>query len=114
LRLAERVIGGDRSARRWAALSRLEALAVEGGRTKSVLTGAGSVTLRRCITERKEPSGVLVWSAVAQAVRHLQRSVSTGWTEDVLAAPEMLAGLLSGEEADGRDEARSSIGGVQT
>ena len=74
LRLTARATRGALGMRRWAALPRLAVLeraAELTVRTKSVLTGAGSETPRRCITEMKESSGVSVWSAFAQAVRHL-------------------------------------------
>jgi hypothetical protein len=80
--LADRATRGARGAWRRVALPRLEVLAVdesellergEGlgraaeltGRNKSVLTGAGSATPRRCIAERNVSSGVSVWRAFA-------------------------------------------------
>jgi len=123
MRLAARAKRGARSARRWAALPRLAVLkraAELTVRTKSILTGAGSATPRCCIAARRFSLGLSVWSALAQAVRHLYRSASTGWTEGVFAkkrarsATEMLSRLLCGENADWRDEARSGIDGLRT
>ena len=87
------------------------------GRTESVLSGTGSAFCP--IIERKVSSGVSVWSAFAQAVRHLYRSASTGWTEGALnriacLASDMLLGLVSGQEADVRDEAQRGNEGFRT
>lgn len=78
--LAARAKRGARGAWRWVVLPRREVLAVdegklvasvEGRRTASVLIGAGSAIPRCCIAERKCSSGLSIWSAFAQAARHL-------------------------------------------
>lgn len=84
------------------------------GRTESYLTIAMP---RCCIAERKGSSGVSEESAFAQAVRHVYRVASTGWTEDLFIAkkrvrsePEVLPGLLA---VDCIDESRSGGDGLR-